>query len=609
MCGIAGIVGRPATDRADPLAAALRALAPRGPDGLGREGGRLGRRGVELGVRVLDLVDPGGHPQPARRPSGARLVLNGEVYNHAELRRRLHAEGETFGTAGDSEVLAAVLERWGPGGLEKVEGGYAFAYLDAQGRSLLLGRDPLGVRPLAYANLDDGLVFASTLDGILATGCVAREPDVDSLADVLRDGVVRNARTALRGVRRVQPGQVLEVTADLRIAECRRVPASPLDAEAEEPPLDVLEALRLAVRDRVCPVRPTAVFLSGGVDSALVAALAREVGDLPALTLTYPGLGRVDEARRAQRTARRLGILHVVVPCPRDPTPWVLGAAEAFDEPFADASAVPTWGLGLAAARRARVALTGTGGDEVFGGYRRYWMMGAGPWLRHVPGFVRRPVSAVLERSLPDGARVIRASEDPEGFYRGLLRLQTPAEVRALLGPRLRLAGDPSPSPGARSAEEAMADDFVRYLPDDLLVKEDRALGAHGMEGRHPFLDHRVRRAARSLELRGNVARGRQKQVLRAYVRQVLDPDLARTPKHGFAFPVDDLYRGPLRRLAEQLILGRALRERGLIDPRPAARLLREHTSSTRNAGAILHAIVMLELWARRVLDGAPIRR
>lgn len=607
MCGIAGIVGRPKTNLDDPLNAALRVMVPRGPDGAGRVEGRLGRHRVEIGVRRLDLVEPDRSTQPTRRPSGAVLVLNGEIYNHDALRRELEAEGETFETQGDAEVLAALLERWGPDKLDRIEGSYAFAFLGAPEGPLLLGRDPLGIRPLALALLPHGVVFGSTLDAILATGTVVRAPDLDSIADVLRDGVVPSCRTAIRGIRRVAPGEVLSVEPSLGLRS--RMVRSALEPEiGNDPATGILDALRMAVADRIQAARPAAVLLSGGVDSALIAALTRDVADLPAITLTYPSHGRVDEARRAQRTARQLGLVHVEVPCPSDPMPWVLKTAEAFDEPFADASAVPTWGLALATGRRARIALTGTGGDEVFGGYRRYWLLGTGPWLRHIPSFVREPVSTVLERTVPSGARLLRASGDPQGFYRGLLRLQTPAEVRDLLGPRLKVAGDVLPEESVITAREAMADDFVRYLPDDLLVKEDRALMAHGIEGRHPFLDRRVRLAARQVEHKGGVGRGRQKQVLRAFVHEVIDPDLARAPKHGFAFPVDELYRGPLRKLAEELVLGRRLRERGFIDPPAAIRLLREHVRGGRNLGAVVHAVVMVELWARRVLDRSPVR-
>ncbi|MFV1959576.1 MAG: asparagine synthetase B, partial [Planctomycetota bacterium] len=530
------------------------------------------------------------------------LVMNGEIYNHAGLRRELESAGEVLRTGGDAEVLAVLLARWGVAGLAKVEGSYAFAFLGGPRGPLLLGRDPLGVRPLVGALRPQAIVFASTLDALLATGAIRPRVDAHAIADVLRDGVVSGGRTALRGIRRVRPGQVLAVETDLSVGS-RAIPP-PGDDEDDEP--RVLDALRHAVHDRLPPRRPAGVFLSGGIDSALVAALARERGDVTAYTLTFPGRGAIDEARRAQRTARRLGLVHVEVPCPRDPTMWVHRTVEAFDEPFADASAVCTWGLALAAGRHVRVALSGTGGDEVFGGYRRYWLLGTGPWLRHVPDFLREPVSAVLERSLPSGARVLRASGDPEGLYRGLLRLQPLGEACDLFGPRLAAAGELARDPGARTAFEAMADDLARYLPDDLLVKEDRALMAHGIEGRHPFLDARVRRAARAVEVRGSVGRGRQKQLLRAFVRDVIDPDLARSPKRGFAFPVDDLYRGPLRPLVEDLVLSRTFRERGLVTTAGALRTLREHVRGGRNLGATLHAIVMVELWARRVLDRAP---
>lgn len=603
MCGFVGTVGEQGAVR-DPLAPALAVLAPRGPDGGGRAEGRLGEHRVALGARRLALVDREGGVQPVQRPSGALLVWNGEVYNHRALREGLVADGVSFTTAGDGEVLAALLEVRGVEGLIAVEGVYAFAFLGADGR-LILGRDPVGVRPLLYAWHDTGLTFASTLDALLATGRVAREPDMDAVVGMLRDGVIPGDRSAVQGVERLPPGTTLTIDADLR----RTVQAIPeperTDArEAPEQP-DVLQALRAAVHDRLALDRPAALLLSGGIDSALLGTIVREHGSLPAFTLGYPGQGHVDESERAAETARRLGLPHEVVPCPVDPTSWVLGAAQAFDEPFADASAVPTWGLGRHVGRSVRVALSGTGGDEVFGGYRRYWLLGSGPWLRHVPTFVRDSVSKVIQKRMPQGARLLQAAGDPQGLYRGLLRLQPLAEVKGVLGPLLETVADPAPREGPANAWEAMADDLTRYLPDDLLVKEDRAFMAHAVEGRYPFLDGRVRRAARDLELKGGAGRARQKQVLRAYVRDAIDADLARTPKHGFAFPVDVLYRGPLRALAEDALLGTKARDRGFLSPAGARRLVHDHWHGARSAGQTIHAFVMLELWARRVLDEA----
>lgn len=604
MCGIVGLVGRIAPG-ADALAAGLDDLAPRGPDGEGRAEGVLGTWPVQFGVRRLLLVDAS-ERQPLTTGRGGMLAFNGEVYNHAALRRELEASGSTVAADGDAAVLATLLEREGPAGLRRVEGSYAFAFLAGPEGPLLIGRDPLGVRPLCFALLPDGLVFASTVTALLATGVVPREPDLDALADVLRDGVVSTRRTAIRGVRRVAPGEVLCVDRGLGVRTETIPLPPPLDPEAAERAEsgDVLGALRAAVEDRIRTHRPSTVYLSGGVDSALVAALAREVGATSAYTLTFPGRAAVDESQRAKQTARRLGLEHQEVNCPKDPTPWVIKTAEAFDEPFADASAVPTWGLSLAAGRKVRVALTGTGGDEVFGGYRRYWLLGTGPWLRHVPAFMRAPLTQILDRSLPVGARMLRAAADPQGLYRGLLRLQPLSQVQMLMGSRLADAAEPKPRVGPANAQQAMDDDFIGYLPDDLLVKEDRALMAHGVEGRHPFLDRRVRRAASALELSGGVGRGHQKRVLRAFVQEVIDPDLARVPKRGFAFPVDPLYRGALRGLAEDVFASRSMRDRGFVSPHGAMRVMRDHLRGIRSGGAVLHALVMLELWARRVLDG-----
>ncbi len=604
MCGIFGIVGSDALAAPDPVGAALLALHHRGPDQGARHDARLGAHRVVVAARRLALVDPAGGRQPFVRQSGAVLAFNGEIYNHAALRRDLEARGEAFRTKSDTEVLCALLERDGLEGLSRVEGSFALAFLGSERGPLWLARDRAGVRPLAWARTPRGVVFASTVDALAACGLVPRTADATAIADVLRDGVVHDTRSALAGVRRVRPGSAIRITSDLAVVEVDLPSAPPSGssgaADAEE---GVLDALRAAVADRLALDRPAAVFLSGGVDSALVAALARDYGRFPSFTLAFPGHPGADEGRRAARTAERLGLAHHEVSCPPDPTPWVLGTARAFDEPFADASAVPTWGLAKAAGATVRAVLTGTGGDEVFGGYRRYWLLGTGPWLRHVPTFVREPVAAVLDRAAPDGARVLRAAADPEGLYRGLLRLQAPDEFAAVAGPALDGVAAFGGEAGPSSAMAAMVDDHHRYLPDDLLVKEDRALMAHAIEGRHPFLDARVAAAAARLEIRGGTGRGRQKQVLRAYVREIVDPDLAAAGKRGFGFPCDALYAGALLPLAQDVLLSRRARERGFTDPATVERVVRDHAAGRASRGAVIHALVMLELWARRVLD------
>ncbi len=605
MCGIFGIVGFDRNASPDPVGPALATLQARGPDQGARLDARLGSHAVVFAARRLALLDRAGGGQPFVRPSGAVLVWNGEIYNHAVLRRELEAQGETFRTRSDTEVLAALLEREGVAGLARIEGSFALAFLGSERGPLVLARDRLGVRPLAWARTPRGVVFASTIDALAASGLVARVADPVSIADVLKDGVVHGTRSALSGVRRVRPGGVVRVTSDLAVAELDLPVAEPAAPPPDtDPEVGVLDALRAAVADRLALDRPAGVFLSGGIDSALIAALARDHGRFPTYTIAFPGHPDVDESSRAARTAEKLGLTHHEISCPADPTPWILGTSRAFDEPFADASAVPTWGLARSAGASVRAVLTGTGGDEVFGGYRRYWLLGTGPWLRHVPAFVRAPVTAVLDRAVPSGARMLRAASDPEGLYRGLLRLQGPDEFAAVAGPALDGIAAFDGDAGPASAMAAMADDRMRYLPDDLLVKEDRALMAHGVEGRHPFLDRRVGAAASRLEIRGGTGRGKQKQVLRAYVRQIVDPDLAAGGKMGFAFPSDALYGGPLLHLTQDVLFSRRARERGFTDPATVERLVRDHAAGRSQRGAVIHALVMLELWARRVLDG-----
>ncbi len=613
MCGIAGRLGAPRPGLPGLLAEALQRMAARGPDGEGRAEAQVGEQVLHLGARRLAQVDVRRAAQPVHRPSGALLAWNGEVYNHALVRRSLEERGARFTTQGDGEVLAALLEVEGLAGLARVEGSFAFAFLAGPEGPLWLGRDARGVRPLVVHATPHAVCFASTLEGLRPLQQGPWEPDLQALEDVLRDGVVAGERTAVQGVTRVPPGCVLEVDRRLQVRE-HRIPQRPRAGEGPSGAAGadaVLRALREAVEARLVLERPAALLLSGGVDSALVAALCASTQRLPCYTLAFPHHAAQDESSRAARTAQRLGLPHEVVACPADPTAWVLGAAQAFDEPFADASAVPAWALARAVGAQARVALTGTGGDEVFGGYRRY---GALRWARaagQLPGWLRRPLRRALRRPAPQAARLLGAADDARGTYRGLLRLQDEPALAALRGPRLREAACARPAPrevgsAPRTAAEAMADDLARYLPDDLLVKEDRALMAWGVEGRHPFLDCRVLQAAATVPLAPSSRARATKPLLRALAARLVDDDLASVRKQGFAFPVDALYRGPLRALAASVLGERRARERGLLEPQAVEALLAQHAAGTQAWGSVIHAAVMLELWCRRALDGRP---
>ncbi len=383
MCGIAGVVGADPHDTPDPLAPALATLAS-GPGQavVRRDGWACAPSNWGPPARARGRV---GGRQPFVQASGAisRRQRRGLQPRRA-ARSELAARGEVFRTRCDGEVLAALLERDGIAGLSRVEGSYAFAFLAGPDGPLLLDRDPAGVRPLAWSRTPRGLAFASTVDALLATGLVIPRADPVAIAQVLRDGVVFKDAVGGRASRASSPATCWRSgrTSRSRSTACRREPPPPSSLPGGDPEGGVLDALRAAVEDRLKVERPLGVFLSGGIDSALVASFARVRGDVTSYTLTFPGHPAADEAKRAARTAARLGLRHVEVPCPADPTPWVLGAARAFDEPFADASAIPTWGSAKFAGAAIRAALLGTGGDEVFGGYRRYWLLGAGPWLR-----------------------------------------------------------------------------------------------------------------------------------------------------------------------------------------------------------------------------------
>lgn len=597
MSSIVGSLGYGSGIVRDPVARGLAASAARGPDGGRRVDLVVGDMPLALGVRLLTLRDPGGRPQPVTRPSGAALVFDGELHNADALRARVAEHGAEGPLTHDAQLFCAILEHEGVEGLRHVEGAYAFAFLQGPEGPLLLGRDPQGGRTLFHATLQQGFLFASTLEALVAMTGRRPAARVDAVSALLRDGRSHGRLTAVQGVQRLAPGEVLSVDVSLGTISLQVPEPEPDPGDA-----DLLDVLRTAVWERMRCDRPGGLLLSGGMDSGLIAALAQEVGKPDAFSLTFPGHRTADESLRARRMAQQLGLRQVLVPCPPDPTPWVLGAARAFDEPCADPSAVALWGLARTAGRTVRMVLTGLGGDSVLGGHRRFWMMGAGPWLRHLPGFIHDPVRGVLARRDHAGMRrAIRAAGDPS--FRGLFRLQPPRVVRTVLGPLLRQAGRVGPR-FQQPASALQVLDVAPAISSQELVHQERAVAAHGVEARNPFLDGRVRAAVRAIEGRDAENRARQKQLLRAFVQTFVDPDLTRVARRGFALPVNELYRGPLRPLAQDALLAKRTRERGFVSPAGARRLLSHHVAGQRNHGGLIHALVMLELWARRVLDG-----
>ena len=629
MCGIAGWIGRGALAPAT-LDAMGDALAHRGPDGgsilrfepYHAEGDRFEGGFAHRRLAIFDPSEAGTQPMTSRTGRFA-LVLNGEIYNHRELRRRL--PGFPWRTATDTEVLLELLEREGLEVLRSVNGMFAFAAWDADEKRLWLARDRLGIKPLYVRDTKDGLGFASELRGLLAGPVFPRRLDLDALSAYLDFGFVPAPRTALEGVEKLAPGTVLE----WRSGESRRrrwwqLPEGRAGAPGagwrETLTVRVLEAVRLQLRSDVA----LGCFLSGGVDSSLLAALAqREHRDLTTFSLAFPDAPGYDESLRARRTAARLGTRHIEIPLSSDQAGAEVPALlQQLDEPFADSSLVPVQALARGAREHVKVALSGDGADELFAGYRRYR---AEAWLRRwrrLPAPARehglepwlRSLSSDRSTRLGEWVRRARRVLEVDGVSEAdrlfaMTRLIGDGEKTQLVP---ALQGRPDAARASFDAHHAKArgrdglDTQLRVdlgfgLPDDMLTKVDRASMAFGLEVRVPFLDHELVEHVSQLPSEWKLRGTRSKAALVDVFGGWLTREVRRAPKHGFDAPLSMWLRGPLRELAHDTLAERSLQDHGVFDVGSVKRLLKEHDTGRADHGWRLWSLLVWSDWTRRL--------
>lgn len=638
MCGIAGLIARDrdGASLARIARAMTDAIAYRGPDG----SGVWSEDGVALAHRRLAIVDltPTG-AQPMLSADGRWAIsYNGEVYNAEEVARAL--PGLVRRGTSDTEIIVESVARRGlERTLADLNGMFAIALWDRAARTLHLVRDRLGIKPLSYARVPGGFAFASELKA-LAAGGFAFDIDEASVASFLRFGYVPTPHAIWRGVSKLRPGELVSIppSGDVQrrlywdiggiAAQGSRAPFRGSDAEAEE----ALHALLAdAVSLNMISDVPLGAFLSGGIDSSTVAALmvAAKRGPVRTFSIGFPDFD-FDESVYAREVARHLGTQHQeLTVTAADALAVVPRLAEMYDEPFADSSQIPTFAISKMTRAHVTVALSGDGGDELFAGYNRYVLAG-GPLARlsALPRFLRHGAAAALRR-VPDEAAALLARVLP-GALRPAMpadKLQKLAQVLALDGDDvyLRLVSqnaDPArltrglrehpvalPRPAQASALARMQlFDCCGYLPDDILQKVDRASMAVSLEVRPPLLDHRVVEFAwtlpRHLLLRG----GETKWLLRRVLDRHVPRGLIERPKMGFAIPLSDWLRGPLRGWADGLLAPQDVGG-GLLDAKAVRALWSEHVSGRRNWSAGLWTVLMFEAWRRRwAAQSAPTR-
>jgi len=626
MCGLAGLVDLAGLDRGDARARMRRALdrlSPRGPDGEGLWDDThclFGHRRLA----IVDLSPAGAQPMLREGNAGScALVFNGMIYNYRALRAELVALGHRFTSDSDTEVLLAGWRQWRAALLPKLRGMFAFALWDAARKELVLARDRFGKKPLIYRRTGPRLAFASDL---VAAEHLAGAGEIDpgAIRWLFTLRYIPEPATALAGFLKLPPGHVavhspagfaLERWYDLAAAEKPR-----FADEADAAP--ALRALvEAAVADRLVADVPVGAFLSGGIDSAIVAASMRKASSrVRTYTVGFEGVPDYYEERPAARqVADFLGTEHTEIAVS---AAEALGAVEkvfdGLDEPFADSSAIPTYLVARATRQHVTVALSGDGGDEVFGGYRKYQGELLAERYRAVPAPLRRGVIEPLVNLLPESKRhpltekarrlrrfVAHAGGSAAERQAGWMRLMAPGELDEVLGratsataleariESLRSAGDGDP------VNKMLFADIALGLPGDMLAKADRMSMANSLEVRCPFLDHRVVEAAAAMPGAWKLKRGEGKAVLRRAFADALPAEVFQRPKKGFEVPIALWLAGPLRPLVEAALDAKTLEAHG-IAAAPPRRWLAELESGRRDTSEKLWTLVAFTQWAAR---------
>jgi asparagine synthase (glutamine-hydrolysing) len=638
MCGIAGLIERGVV-RGSALEARARAmadaLAHRGPDDSGVWSDA--EAGVALSHRrlaIIDLTSAGAQPMIS---AGGRWVIsyNGEIYTAREIACQPELSQVNFRGTSDTEVILESIARRGlERTLDDLNGMFAMALWDRETRTLHLVRDRIGIKPLFYSAQGSSVCFASELKALMADGGIRREISPASVASFLRFGYVPAPWSIFKDVAKVMPGEIVSIGPDAQVwrrnywsltevalAGTRR----PLDLsdQAAESELDAL--LRDTVSRQMISDVPLGAFLSGGIDSSIIAALmvAAARGPVRTFSIGFPDFG-YDESVHAAAVARHLGTDHTELKIGGDDALGVVPQLpDMYDEPFADSSQIPTYLVSKLTRRHVTVALSGDGGDELFAGYNRY-VFAERLWgsLRHMPVGVRR-AAAVTLNSIPAGLvdglshvvpRKLRPPQfsdklkkfadilpnDADGIYLRLVsQCPNPAVLVHGATEHPLFAGYRNPQGTDALLERMQLIDTATYLPDDILQKVDRASMAVSLEARPPLLDHRVVEFAWRLPRRFRIRDGQTKWLLRRVLDRYVPRSLVERPKMGFGVPLADWLRGPLRDWAEDLLQPSRLGG-GLLDVAAARRLWTEHLSGRRNWSYAVWTLLMFEAWRRR---------
>lgn len=625
MCGIVGIFdthGNRDIDR-EALRRMNESQHHRGPD----EGELYLEKGLGMGHRRLSVIDLATGQQPFLNPArDVALVFNGEIYNYRALRDELVALGHVFRTKSDTEVILQAWLAWGPDCVRRLRGMFAFALWDRQQQTLFLARDHVGVKPMFYSLLPNGLfVFGSELKSIMTFPELSRELNPRAVEDYFAYGYVPEPKTIFNNAHKLSPGHCITLKVGDREVRPQRwwdlafrpAPQRP-DAEVQE---ELIARLRETVHSQMESEVPLGAFLSGGVDSSAVVAMMAG-GGKPVTTCSI-GFDdpEFDETEYANQVARRYATTHHGQIVDKDDYGLVDTLAHLYDEPFADSSAIPTYRVCQLARRHVTVALSGDGGDENFAGYRRYRFAMAEHSVRSkLPEAIRKPLFGTLGSLYPKAdwaPRMFRAKTTfealardlVEGYFHGVSRLADRQRDQLFSdGFRDNLQGYRAIDVMREHAARAPTDDplsliqyldFKTWLPGDILTKVDRASMAHSLEVRVPLLDHTFCEYAATLPNDLKLRGGEGKYVLKKALEPHLPHDIMYRAKKGFSIPLAAWLRGPLRQAVRDAVLGERLLDTGIFNRRYLEQLVSQHESGANDHSVALWSLLMFEAFLR----------
>lgn len=640
MCGIVGGYFPESTRLKVICQKMANAIVHRGPDDSGiwvDENIRIAFGHCRLSIQDLSQE---GH-QPMTSASGRYVIaFNGEIYDFLDLKQELESLGHVFRGHSDTEVMLAAIEQWGlKKAILRFVGMFAFALWDKEDRVLHLARDRMGEKPLYYGWQGGAFLFASELKAMRVHPAWEGEINRDALALMMRHNYIPAPHTIYKGIHKLVPGAILSLQiSDAQQGNCpdlepywslREAAESgvlnPLDCSDQEA-VDLLDGLlRRCIRQQMISDVPFGAFLSGGIDSSAVVAAMQAESTTPVRTFSIGFHEKAyNEAEHAKAVARHLGTEHTeLYVSPEQAMAVIPKLPQLYDEPFSDSSQIPTYLVSEMTKRHVSVALSGDGGDELFGGYNRYFL-GRSLWqrLQWMPlslrkslagGIVRispkkwdRLLSIVPERSRPAhiGDRLHKLAgvlgvHSPEELYKGLVSHWTnPSSIVLNSKESATALSDPERCADLPDfTQRMMYLDMISYLPDDILVKVDRAAMGVSLETRTPFLDHRLVEFAWRVPLRMKVRQGQGKWLLRQVLYRYVPQQLIERPKMGFGVPIDQWLRGPLREWAESLLDETLLRQGGYLEPEPIRRKWSEHLTGQRNWQYHLWDVLMFQAW------------